>query len=128
MKLRKRVSLFLSVLIICSVCLIGVQALPFKTNQITKVYAYPTIPYPYPGYLIVYAPWLYDENVKAIQHQLNNQGDDLQPECSVGAEDGYFGSKTLAAVKYYQGFWGLQVDGQVGPNTWNMLMYNTVNP
>lgn len=127
-RMKKKVSLFLAAIMISSVCFIGVQAIPFKGNRGTVVYAYPTIPYAFPGYNMSYAPYYYDENVKAVQHQLNNQGDDLQPECTVGEEDGFFGPKTLAAVKYYQSFWGLQVDGIVGRNTWNMLMYNTTNP
>lgn len=41
--------------------------------------------------------------------------------CSPKSFDGSFGSATEAAVKKYQGAYGLNVDGQVGDNTWNSI-------
>ena len=43
-----------------------------------------------------------------------------------GSIDGVYGSKTVAAVKYFQSKNGLTVDGIVGPNTWNRIMGEVV--
>ena len=55
------------------------------------------------------------EAVRALQEMLNQQG------YSCGAADGVFGSKTLAAVKAFQGDEGLDVDGIAGPKTLGIL-------
>lgn len=39
--------------------------------------------------------------------------------------DGKFGKKTESAVKQFQGAKGLEVDGQVGPDTWAALRGTT---
>lgn len=39
-----------------------------------------------------------------------------------GVVDGIFGDNTKEAVKYYQGRKGLQVDGDVGDNTWSSFV------
>ena len=33
----------------------------------------------------------------------------------------YFGTQTRSAVRNFQAFWGLTVDGVVGPQTWNVI-------
>ena len=43
------------------------------------------------------------------------------------AEDGIFGAKTEEAVRSYQKFVGLKVDGIVGPQTWDALVVRGVN-
>jgi peptidoglycan hydrolase-like protein with peptidoglycan-binding domain len=46
---------------------------------------------------------------------------------SVGGSgvDGEFGKDTQSAVKQFQSAKGLEVDGQVGPNTWAALRSST---
>lgn len=53
--------------------------------------------------------------VKKMQQALNAKGYKL-------TEDGDFGSKTEAAVKAFQKANGLEVDGEVGPMTWGVLL------
>jgi peptidoglycan hydrolase-like protein with peptidoglycan-binding domain len=53
--------------------------------------------------------------VRGLQRRLLAQGYDL------GEIDGRFGPKTEAAVKGFQGDFGLEVDGIVGPKTWDRL-------
>ncbi len=53
--------------------------------------------------------------VRGLQRRLLAQGYD------VGEIDGRFGPKTEAAVKGFQGDFGLDVDGIVGPKTWGRL-------
>ena len=55
-------------------------------------------------------------DVTELQRKLNSTGYGYNL-----AEDGDFGSKTLAAVKDYQQRSGLPVDGIVGTNTWGAL-------
>jgi hypothetical protein len=55
------------------------------------------------------------EAVKKLQQTLNGKGYKL-------TEDGDFGSKTEAAVKAFQKANGLEVDGEVGPMTWGVLL------
>ena len=54
--------------------------------------------------------------VKYLQGLLNKDGFDS------GTVDGIFGTKTLGAVKAFQGVKGLTVDGIVGPKTWEALL------
>jgi peptidoglycan hydrolase-like protein with peptidoglycan-binding domain len=53
--------------------------------------------------------------VRGLQRRLLAQGYDL------GEIDSRFGPKTEAAVKSFQGDFGLEVDGIVGPKTWGRL-------
>ena len=53
--------------------------------------------------------------VKGLQNALNARGYD------VGTVDGIFGPATETAVKSFQRDFGLDVDGIVGPNTWEAL-------
>ncbi|MBL8923784.1 MAG: C39 family peptidase [Myxococcaceae bacterium] len=53
--------------------------------------------------------------VARMQHLLRSHG------FAPGAIDGFFGPKTLAAVKAFQRTRGLVVDGYVGPITWGAL-------
>ena len=54
--------------------------------------------------------------VRVLQWLLNDAKYDA------GTVDGIFGSKTLAAVKAFQGANGLEMDGIVGKKTWKALM------
>ena len=55
----------------------------------------------------------------ATRQQLNEKGFDC------GKADGIFGDKTLKAVKDFQQYSGLVIDGIVGPKTWGALYLQT---
>ncbi|QWA23822.1 protein kinase domain-containing protein [Streptomyces osmaniensis] len=61
------------------------------------------------------------QRVVQVQCMLTKRG------YSVGSSgvDGEFGDATLAAVKQFQSAKGLEVDGEVGPNTWAALRSST---
>ena len=42
--------------------------------------------------------------------------------------DGQFGDQTRASVAAFQSYWGLQVDGVVGAETWNILCAPQMGP
>lgn len=74
----------------------------------------------YPGRLFTLSQQ-YDAKVKLIQQQLNDLG--YPPRLKA---DGYFGNKTLHAVKWFQANnlltnTTLTIDGIVGPKTWSAL-------
>jgi Putative peptidoglycan binding domain/D-alanyl-D-alanine carboxypeptidase len=56
-------------------------------------------------------PMMHGEDVRLVQTKLEAAGFD------VGAVDGYYGTKTVAAVKLFQADRGLTVDGKVGART-----------
>lgn len=56
------------------------------------------------------------EDVRQCQEQLTNKG-----FTEVGTIDGVFGSKTDSAVRHFQAANDLQIDGIVGPKTWDKL-------
>ena len=69
----------------------------------------------YPGYPLAMNTKKYDANVKKVQSKLNSAlGYDL-------AVDGYFGQATKDAVMFVQEQNDVEVDGIVGPVTWNIL-------
>lgn len=59
------------------------------------------------------------EAVQLLQTRLNEKGFDC------GKADGIFGDKTLKAVKDFQQYSGLVIDGIVGPKTWGALYLQT---
>ena len=64
------------------------------------------------------------QSVRQLQYMLNVVSEFVSSIPTV-AEDGIFGVATQAAVRAFQRFAGLTVDGIVGPATWNAL-YNRV--
>ena len=68
--------------------------------------------------LKVTSPLMYGEDVRAVQNKLNSLG------YNAGTADGYYGEGTRTAVINFQTARGLDIDGEVGPNTWNTL-FNT---
>lgn len=67
--------------------------------------------------------------VKALQDQMNARSI-AAGGVSYLAVDGVFGAKTEAAVYYIQNrladYWGIAVDGIVGPQTWQPLISNVL--
>lgn len=65
--------------------------------------------------------------VKVLQYYLNFLGE-FNPNLPPIAVDGYFGQETYDAVLAFQNLYGLDVDGIVGRDTWNMIQnaYNGV--
>lgn len=59
------------------------------------------------------------EAVMLLQTKLNERGFDC------GKADGIFGDKTQKAVRAFQQYSGLMVDGVVGPKTWGALYLQT---
>lgn len=72
--------------------------------------------WPYTSTTLMRKGWMNSAGVKKVQDRLNALG--YKP---VLAEDGDFGSKTEAAVKWFQRRSKIQVDGIVGPITWGRL-------
>jgi N-acetylmuramoyl-L-alanine amidase CwlA len=67
----------------------------------------------YPGYVIqLKKPYMQGKDVAAIQRAVGFKGDDV---------DEKYGPATVAAVKAYQKRHKLEVDGKVGPKTWNVM-------
>ncbi|MGY0372701.1 N-acetylmuramoyl-L-alanine amidase [Clostridium sp. JNZ J1-5] len=66
--------------------------------------------------LVYKIPMLKGEDVKFVQHKLNQLG------LRSGMEDGIYGPDTREAVRRYQRIKRLYVDGIVGKNTWQSLM------
>ncbi len=56
------------------------------------------------------------QNIRNIQRFLNRYG------FNAGDEDGYLGQQTVNAIRDFQSFAGLVVDGDVGPNTVNKMI------
>jgi peptidoglycan hydrolase-like protein with peptidoglycan-binding domain len=61
-----------------------------------------------------------DDAVKPLQHLLNDHSEDDEDRRI--PVDGIFGTKTEAAVKAFQEAEKLQVDGIVGPKSWDKLI------
>ena len=61
------------------------------------------------------------DKVKMVQDKLNELGIDV-----VGRSDSFFGDKTKKGVMEYQEKFNLQVDGVVGPETWNHMFSEAV--
>ncbi|GAA1386155.1 hypothetical protein GCM10009639_09610 [Kitasatospora putterlickiae] len=64
--------------------------------------------------------------VRALQCELNRS---IDPDSGYGLSiDGVFGQATLRAVYRFQQCVNIQVDGEVGPQTWSKLDYWNVQP
>ena len=74
----------------------------------------------YSKILKVTSPLMYGEDIRAVQNKLNSLG------YNAGTADGYYGEGTRTAVINFQTARGLDIDGEVGTNTWNTL-FNTFN-
>lgn len=72
----------------------------------------------YSRLLMVTSPLTYGNDIKAVQNKLNSLG------YNCGTADGYYGNDTKNAIIRFQSTHGLDVDGIVGPSTWNSI-FNT---
>lgn len=72
--------------------------------------------WPYAKGTLMRKGWMNSAGVKKVQDKLNSLG--YKPAL---VEDGDFGAKTDAAVRWFQRKRGLAVDGIVGPVTWKAL-------
>ena len=61
------------------------------------------------------SPLMYGEDIRAVQNKLNSLG------YNAGTADGYYGNDTRNAVINFQTARGIDIDGEVGPTTWNTL-------
>ncbi|MFJ6391719.1 protein kinase [Streptomyces sp. NPDC091972] len=104
----------------------GGSEAPAPTATVTRTAAPPATPAWISGCTYYSGTELTDygdkgQRVVQVQCMLTKRG------YSVGGSgvDGEFGRDTQAAVKQFQGARGLEVDGQVGPNTWAALRSST---
>lgn len=72
----------------------------------------PQVAPPFPGRLMKFPPLTRGQDVAAWQQRMNERGSSL-------VVDGLYGQNSKAACTTFQQQEGLQVDGIVGPNTWN---------
>lgn len=72
--------------------------------------------WPYAPGTLMRKGWIASAGVERVQQVLNRLG--YLPRLAI---DGHFGSKTDAAVRWYQRKAKLAVDGVVGPITWNKM-------
>ena len=66
-------------------------------------------------------PQMYGEDIKLIQRELIEKG------FNCGKIDGYYGNNTMSAVKQFQKSNNLDVDGIVGPKTWDKLFTTEIS-
>jgi hypothetical protein len=69
---------------------------------------------PYPGHLMTFNPQTFDAAVKTWQARMRVRGWRL-------SADGFYGLNTLRAVRTFQAEKHLQVDGVIGPQTWDAV-------
>lgn len=74
----------------------------------------PVVLISWPGQYLKYDPDHYNSSVKLFQQRMIDR-----KWFGIGSADGYFGNKTLTVVKQFQTEKKLQVDGIIGPDTWN---------
>lgn len=75
----------------------------------------------YTRILKVTSPLMYDEDIRAVQNKLNSLG------YVAGTADGYYGNDTRNAVINLQTARGIDIDGEVGPTTWNTLFNASIS-
>lgn len=76
----------------------------------------------YPGYPLTVGSR--GSDVSIMQSYLNAIQRQMLPALNRLVVDGIFGDATKNTVMQYQGFSGLRVDGIIGPNTWNSIVYD----
>lgn len=95
---------------ICAITISMTKSDDLKNAASELIYDYPDTP-------LQFDTANYNDNVKKIQERLHYFGYDI-------AIDGYFGNQTKNAILAFQKQKELEIDGIVGPLTWNVLFEN----
>ena len=101
-------------------------------HSMSNIFGYGRPPYdgspvlvvpPWPGrYVTLSTPLSYGQDILTWQKQMISVGWDLGPTGPSGkGDDGYFGMVSFEKLKEFQSSKGIEVDGILGPESWNAV-------
>lgn len=91
----------------------------------------PPLPHsPWPGrYIVLTSPYMQGSDVLLWQRQMIYRGWDLGPFGPTGkGDDGVFGEDSHEALIEFQKQKGLEVDGKIGPDSWDAVWERPITP